>query len=67
MALVTTNTNASSYRKENNVVSAMASFAASLIRAIKRDTHPHYYSQEKAERLERARQDVNRIWMHGRY
>ena len=44
----------------------IASAATSVVQHFKPKRHPHFCQNDKADLLERARQDANRIWIYGR-
>lgn len=44
---------------------ALSEMMAQLRSVFVRKPHPHYYQTEMQDRLERAQQDANRVWMYG--
>ena len=65
MTLIATNPEAPKNETLKKVSLLVATAATSFARIFKRERHPHFYRNDKAELLERARQDANRIWIYG--
>ena len=65
MTLIATNPETPKNETLKTASLLIASVATSLAQILKRERHPHFYRNEKAKLLERARQDANRIWTYG--